>query len=62
MTMKWRPWCSPMSCTEQTCGWFSPEAARASRPNRSTASGSRDNSLDRNLSATVRPSRVSVAL
>ncbi len=56
MTRNGRPSSSPSSWIVQMCGWFSAEAARASRWKRSSASGSSASASGRNLSATRRPS------
>ena len=55
------PSCSPTSYNWQTLGWFSPEIARASRSNRSIASGFSERCRGRILIATVRFSLVSRA-
>ncbi len=54
MAMKGFPSCSPRSYTTQMWGWLSAEAARASRRNRSSASGL-SSASGRNFSATFRP-------
>src|SRR5262249_52323653 len=62
ITMKYCPSCSPISWMVQILGWFSAEAERASRLNRSTACESLETSSAKNFSATGRPRLVSSAL
>ena len=59
MTMNALAFCSPMSCIVQMLGWFSAEAALASRRNRSNAWLSLDRSSGKNFKATYRSNRVS---
>ena len=61
MTMKCCPSCSSIAKTVQIPGWFSADAARASRWKRSSEEPSRASSGGRNFSATLRPSRESSA-
>jgi hypothetical protein len=62
MTMNGSPSWLPISYTVQIPGWFSAEAARASRRRRSSPCGSGATSSERNLRATRRPRAVSTAL
>ena len=60
MTMNCSPSCSPTSWIVQMFGWLSDEATRASRRNRSSASGSggeiRRQELQRDLAAETQSS------
>ena len=62
MTMKVWPSCSSMSWMVQMCGWFSAEAARASRRNRSSACASLATSVRQELERDEPAEPVSSAL